>query len=410
MTGNKMTLSNRGTNTTLDFISNRMDVLYYYNGIRTTTDSVMALESSTENENPKTFNYDETISKAEKPKTIEINVAHDRFGYIGEVALLARIKSISINATGTLKICEGYTLAKAKAKGVPKVTTNMAICPAECHFTDIRGPYKISIVGSSYYMLVVDKFWGKLWSFLVKKKLLMAETVSTLLQKRSSADYYIKYIHCNNARENTKGLTEVCDTLSIQTEFTAPYIQQQNGIVEQKFVTIRDRGSTAVPEARFLEDIQELLWANSMSAYTRLTNIVCNSSDMAKCPNWKFYGKVPSIHSNLIEFRCIGWVKLGKKPAKLDVKATKCVNIEYSPDHADDIHHIYNPITKKVIYSRNVTWAHWHGIVSPINDMTVFTPKVWFWKMMMQLAQRYCLRRYNYQKMHKLKETLRHQQ
>ena len=375
MTGNKMTLSKRGSDKTLDFISNGTDVLYYYKGIRATTDSVMALETSTENENPKTSKGDETMSKAEKPKTIDINVAHDRFGHIGEAALRATLKSLSMNATGTIKICEGCVLAKAKAKGVPKVTLNKAIQPAERLYTDISGPYKKSIVGSNYWILVVDEFSGKSWSFFVKKKSQMAETVSTLLRKLSSADYSIKYLRCDNAGENTKGLAEVCDKLNIQIEFTAPYTPQQNGIVERKFVTIRDRGSAAMLKARFSEDIQGLLWAESMSAHTRLTNIVCNSSDMEKCPDWKFYGKIPTIYSNLIEFGRIGWVKLGKKQAKLDVKATKCVMIGYSPDHAGDTYRMYNPTTKKVINSRNVTWADWHGIVSPDKDMTVFTPE-----------------------------------
>lgn len=36
---------------------------------------------------------------------------------------------------------------------------------------------------------------------------------------------------------------------------------------------------------------------------------------------------------------------------------------------------MYNPITRKVLNLRKVTWGNWHGIVSPGKGMTVFTPK-----------------------------------
>jgi hypothetical protein len=255
------------------------------------------------------------------------------------------------------------------------MSTSKATRPAERICTDISGPYKKSIVRSNYWILVVDKFSGKSWSFFVKKKSQMAETVSTLLAKLNAAEFSIKYQCCDNAGGNTKGLTEVCDKLNVQIEFTAPYTPHQNGIVECKFVTIRDRNSAAMIKARFSEESQGLLWAESASTHVRLPNIVCNSGDMAMCPDWKFYGKKPTIYAHLIEFGRIAWVKLGKKPAKLDIKATKCIMIGYSADHAGDTYRMYNPSTKKVINSRNIRWADWHGIVSPTMDMKNFTTK-----------------------------------
>ena len=43
----------------------------------------------------------------------------------------------------------------------------------------------------------------------------------------------VKYIRCDNAGENTKQLREACEEeMGIIQEFTAPYTQEQNGVVE----------------------------------------------------------------------------------------------------------------------------------------------------------------------------------
>ena len=58
------------------------------------------------------------------------------------------MKSLGINITGLIDACEGYAIAKTKAKNVPKVTMNKATQPGKCLFTDISGPYKKSILGN----------------------------------------------------------------------------------------------------------------------------------------------------------------------------------------------------------------------------------------------------------------------
>ena len=65
---------------------------------------------------------------------------------------------------------------------------------------------------------------------------------------------------CDNAGENIKGLSAMCDRLNITIEFTAPHTPQQNGMVERKFVTIRDRSVSAMLKAKFSDESQGLLW------------------------------------------------------------------------------------------------------------------------------------------------------
>ena len=106
-------------------------------------------------------------------------------------------------------------------------------------------------------------------------------------------------------------------------------------------------------KAKFSEGAQGTLWAEAANTHTRLTNILSNSSG-SKCPDWKFYDKQHMIYRNLIEFDRIGYVTLGQKQKKIDPKALKYVMIGYSDDHAGDTYRMYNPVTKKVINSRNI--------------------------------------------------------
>ena len=53
-------------------------------------------------------------------------------------------------------------------------------------------------------------------------------------------------------------------------------------------------------------------------------------------------------------------------------RSVKCVMIGYSANHAGDTYRLYNTETKKVVNSRNVQWADWHGISQPTDGMIEF--------------------------------------
>ena len=342
----------------LEFMSKGSDVLYYYEGVRTEPTTVMT--AATKQTEP-------TVGV----NKMDINEAHDKFGHIGEAALKATLKTIGLGTTGVLRSCEGCAVAKAKTKSIPKVAANKAEKPGERLCTDIGGPYKKSIIGNSFWALVVDEYSRKSWSYFVSRKSELATKVTSLVTKLISAGHTTKYLRCDNAGENVKGLSAMCIKFNFQIEMTAPYMPQQNGMVEQKFVTIRDRSCVAMTKANFTEEYQGLLWAESVHTSTRLTNIVCNTRG-DKCPDELFYRKMPDIYKHLVEFGRISFMKLGKKQNKLKPKAAKCVMIGYSANHASDTYRLYNTETKKVVNSCNVQWADWHGAKTPTDGMIGF--------------------------------------
>jgi hypothetical protein len=122
-------------------------------------------------------------------------------------------------------------------------------------------------------------------SFFVKKKNLLSKIVDELLIKLFAAKYVIKYLRCDNTGENLENLSSVCTKHDIQIEYTAPNTPQQNGVVERKFVTIRDRSCAAMINAKLNDEFQGLLWAECANTMTRVTNVVSNSRNIM-CPDW----------------------------------------------------------------------------------------------------------------------------
>ena len=86
-----------------------------------------------------------------------------------------------------------------------------------------------------------------------------------------------------------------------------------------------------------------------------------------------FTRKPSKIYPLLQPFGRIGFVTIGKNiKATWDKKAIKMVLVGYVKNHALDTYKMYNPATKKISLTRDITtWADWqHMDVAP--DLSVF--------------------------------------
>ena len=108
--------------------------------------------------------------------------------------------------------------------------------------------------------------------------------------------------------------------------------------------------------AKLNETYQGHLCAEAVYTQTRLRNMIPSTGESVS-PMEKFTGKTPT-YGNLIQWGRVGFVTIRDKCVKkLDNKAMKCVFVGYADDHSDHTYRFFNPITRKVILSRNVTWA-----------------------------------------------------
>jgi transposase InsO family protein len=100
----------------------------------------------------------------------------------------------------------------------------------------------------------------------------MSKIVENLVIKLKSANYILKKLRCDNGGENVKALTELCEKHGLAIEITAPYTPQQNGIVERKFATIRDRSSATMIKAKFSEILCPIPVAQNVLTGNSTTN------------------------------------------------------------------------------------------------------------------------------------------
>ena len=96
------------------------------------------------------------------------------------------------------------------------------------------------------------------------------------------------------------------------------------------------------------------------------------TSRSVKSANEFFYGKKPSFLYHMVEFGRVGYVtKREKISGKLEDRAVKCVFVGYGRNHSGDTYRMYNPVTKRIILSRDVKWAEFKKI-DPKENMDIF--------------------------------------
>jgi transposase InsO family protein len=301
---------------------------------------------------------------------MDINRAHRLLGHPNERYTRLTAALAKWELTGAWKACEACAKAKAKAKCVAKVTTLKATMAAERLFVDISGPYKKTPSGNKFWVMVVDDYSRKKWSFFAANKSDLATTIEPLLTLLAGFKLHVKYIRCDNAGENVKHLKGLCDQKGIQTEFTAPYTPQMNGVVERGFVTVRDSALAMMLDAGLTDEQQGKLWAEAIYTATRLSNIVV-SERMEKCPDEVFYNHTPTLYPHLVEWGRVAFVTKPGQVAKLQPKADKGMVLGFADNHSGDTYRILKESTQHVVQSRNVKWMDWAGLTPEMNKEEV---------------------------------------
>ena len=128
-------------------------------------------------------------------------------------------------------------------------------------------------------------------------------------------------------------------------------------------------------EAKLNEETRKLLWAESVSAASKIGNLGLTRNNEKSCSEL-FTGVKPKGFHMLIQFGRIGYVTIRTKIKKKMVDKTfKCINLGPADDHSEDCYRLYNPQTQNVILSRDVRWAAWET-TDPTQALAIFEAKV----------------------------------
>jgi hypothetical protein len=287
---------------------------------------------------------------------------HRIFGHISpaSVKMLKNhnmVEGMNIDSTSTPS-AQCMTCIKAKSHVAPFPAE--AECEyaeiGEMTFTDVWGPSRVTgINGERYYISFSDGAKRRTIIYLMKKR-------TEVLGRIKDYDAYIftqtgkhvKAFHCDNAKEYiSKDVRDYLGSRGIRLELTAPYSPQQNGAAERL-------NRTLVEHARAMltaHNVPQFLWPEAIAYATYLKNRSPTRALGDKItPDEAFWGKKPNVAA-LQEFGTPCEVlRQDGKNSKIGVKTRSCIFVGLSEESR--AWRYYNPNTRKVLTSRNITFIH----------------------------------------------------
>ena len=300
--------------------------------------------------------------KTKRESSMNAMVLHGMLGHANEETCKRTANKFGIKINGDFTGCEDCMLSKAKQENLKKKFETMSTKIGERLFLDITPMNYESFGGSRNWLLIVDEYSDYCWSYFLKTKDELAETVVKLIRDlQEKYKIKIESIRLDNAGEN-KTLENLClkEGLGIKFEWTAPGTPQQNGKVERKFATLFGYTRAMLNESEVTPGIRKGLWAEAASTATQIHNI-CLRKNKNETPYEMIFNENPQFVENLRRFGEIGIVtfrkgKIGR--SKLDNKARHCIFVGYVLEGPLKTYRMFDLRTRKIIKSRDVKWIN----------------------------------------------------
>jgi len=207
------------------------------------------------------------------------------------------------------------------------------------------------------------------YSPLLKKNKTGPHVLETIQQYIASLETKFgrtpKAIRVDNGREfiNEESSKWFADK-GIEVQTTAPYSPSQNGVAERFNRTIMEL-ARAMLTARALPNY---LWAEAVSYASYIRNR-CKTNALNDKTPYEAWNDVKPDVSHLREFGCDVWVLDESDRSKLDPKANKFIFVGF--EDGPKATRYYNPKTRRILVSRNVTFNKNEAITTPTQGIDV---------------------------------------
>ena len=259
-------------------------------------------------------------------------------------------------------------MAKRNRTPTAHHTTARAKKPMELVHICTAGPFPTSLGGSRYVVMFVDSASRLQRPYRTRDK---SAAAILAVVNRFIADIGVpRALRSDNGAEYTNhSFVEYCNNLGIRRELTAPYTPQQNGPVESALWrafnadhAARLEVSNIYPDIRLNEVVgstdvaatslwmQSLLWA---SEWFKRSASAANDGWLS--PHEIFYGNRPPLL--LLLFFHPAYHRVHRQ-RKSDPRVHLCYFLNFGYNHGHDCHKLLDAETRKVVFSRDVTWHH----------------------------------------------------
>ena len=250
------------------------------------------------------------------------------------------------------QLCEACIIGKHHRRPFVTQTYQRASEALEIVHSDVCGPLNVESNGNNrYFITFIDDFTRKIWVyFLQKKSELFDHFKKFRLHVEKQSGNSIQVLHSDGGGEYTsKEFKDYCDEHGIHREVTFPYTPQHNGVAERKNRTILDMARSMLKTKK----MPNSFWAEAVACSVYILNRSPTKGVPKFTPAEAWSGHKPSVK----HLKVFGAVTYAHLPAetrrKLDDRAQKTIFIGYKQGG----YKLFNPVTKKVSVSRDVTFA-----------------------------------------------------
>ncbi|CAH9099164.1 unnamed protein product [Cuscuta epithymum] len=277
---------------------------------------------------------------------------HLRYGHLNMTSLqLLSTRGFvrGLPSIGKLELCEGCIYGKQSRGSFPSGGSWRASECLELLHADLCGPMETeSLGGSRYFLMITDDFTRMSWVYFQRTKSEALENFKkfkALVENQTGKS--VKALRTDRGGEfSSNAFTDFCDEQGIRREFTAPYTPEQNGVAERKNRTVVEMARSMLKA----KDMPTKFWGEAVSTAVYILN-VCPTKAVLNCTPFEAWRrKTPSV-GHMKVFGCIAYTLVNQR-TKLENKAEKCIFIGYSTQ--SKAYRLYNPLTKRIVISRNV--------------------------------------------------------
>ncbi|KAM3310132.1 hypothetical protein ACQJBY_031052 [Aegilops geniculata] len=169
------------------------------------------------------------------------------------------------------RVCDGCLVGKQHRRPFPAQSTYRASDALELLHGDLCGPITPAIHGGKkYFFLVVDDYSRYIWVVLLRSKDEAFEAFKKL-KAATEMEHKLKVraLRIDRGGEFTSNkFNDYCEKIGLKRFFTAPYMPQQNGVVERRNRTVVDMARSLLKS----KNLPGTFWGEAVSTAVYLLN------------------------------------------------------------------------------------------------------------------------------------------
>lgn len=280
---------------------------------------------------------------------------HFRFGHLNFNGLRTLHQKKMVNGLPQIAApsgtCGSCVVSKQPRNPFPQGKSRRAKALLELVHSDLCGPINPnSNGGKRYFITFIDDFSRKTWEYFLQEKseaFDIFKRFKVLVEKETGSP--LKVLRTDSGGEfNSQEFTIFCEENGIKRQLTAAYTPQQNGVCEWKNRTTLNMVRSILTRS----GVSKSFWPEAVDWSIYILNRSPTFSVQNMTPEEAWSRQKPSVDYFRI-FGCVAYAHVpDQKRIKLDDKGEKCIFLGVS--NQSKAYKLYNPITKKIVISRDV--------------------------------------------------------